>query len=205
MRSLRNLNLAYLEKESNQTRLKPSGLSLIQDKQDLIYKNLLSHCLKQFNDFKIIKEYIKKYKPSSSTKLLEILNENGYTISRKRSLDSYFKFFYEAEFIKTERSPTLLDGDDIEYNHLFKYIKNFCENRNTKEIVIGEFKKYLSDKLKNKKIKFNDEILSELLLSLQRNKKIKLFNVDPSIIDDFKDYIIINNKYYFSFEVSENG
>ena len=80
--SLRNLKLAERDK-NGQTKINNSGLNLLNDDLDTMYKNLLEHCYKNFPDLKIIKNIIKEANIKTLNDLLIELQRKQYSIKRK--------------------------------------------------------------------------------------------------------------------------
>lgn len=193
--SLRNLKLAEKEKDK-QTRLNNNGKKLLLNDIDLIYQNLLGHCLKNFPDLKIIKDIIKSHNPTTVKELINGLNKKGYKIKRTQTLSSYFKFFKETDLrIETIKKPHINKNEDIEYQQFYKFILVLAKKKNSNYIDILDFNLYLQEeKICNKKI------TEEYMKLLNIDNKIRLYQIDNKLKSK-ESYIEIDKKFYYYFEV----
>ncbi len=204
--SLRNLKLAQKDK-NKQTIINSAGLNLINDDIEFFYKNLLNHCIKHFPDLRFVREIIKKHKPFSLKELKKVLENDGYFLKRQVTLSSYFKLFYEAEIKENnkKRQPFIGLDKTIEYNQFVKFIATMTHSNKTKEFTIKDLRNYLNLNLQKKKTSIPEDTLAEYLQNLQREKKIKLYQVNSSSVTDTSVGMNIAGKFYYTFEVIKNG
>lgn len=193
--SLRNLRLA--EKDNNkQTKINKAGLNLLNDDLDIMYKNLLEHCYKNFPDLKIIKDIIKESDISTLNDLLIELQKKQYNIKRKQTLSSYFKFFKDANINKLViRKPNISDNEDIEYIQLYKFILYYSNKNNTKIIEFKDFNHFILSEYSG-----NKELISKYFNELSNVNKIRLYQIDKANYSE-NLYLKIKNRYYSYFEV----
>ena len=193
--SLRNLKLA--EKDKNkQTKINNSGLNLLNDDLDIMYKNLLKHCYKNFPDLKIIKNTIKETNIKTLNDLITELHKSHYSIKRKQTLSSYFKFFRDADVLESIiRKPSINNKEDIEYIQLYKYILYYSNKNNAKIIEFKDFNPFILSEYSG-----NKELISEYFHELSNVNKIRLYQIDNANYSE-NLYLKIKNKYYSYFEV----
>ncbi len=193
--SLRNLKLAERDK-NGQTKINNSGKNILNDDIDLLYQNLLNHCLNKFPDLKIIKTIIKKTNAQTLNELIQALEFENYTIKRQQTLSSYFKFFKDANLsIEKIKKPHISTNENIEYMHLYKYIIYFSQKNNSNIIDFVDFKPFILSEYKG-----DESLIAKYLHDLSLFGKIRLYQIDhkPSTTDA---YVCINNKIYSYFEV----
>lgn len=193
--SLRNLKLAYKDK-SNQTKINSAGINLLNDDIDVLYNNLLNHCIKNFPDLKIIKNTIKKNNVKTLNDLIKELDIQNYTVRRQQTLSSYFKFFKDSSILLNQvKKPHITSGEDMEYLHLYKYILYFSKKINSNIIEVIDFKPFILSEYRDDEIK-----ISTYMYNLSSSGKIRLYQIDKKLTN--KDaYICVNNRYYSYFEV----
>ena len=193
--SLRNLKLAERDK-NKQTKINKSGLNLLNDDLDIMYKNLLEHCYKNFPDLKIVKDTIKESNISKLNDLLIELKKKQYSIKRKQTLSSYFKFFKDANINKlVKRKPNIHNNEDIEYIQLYKFILYYSNKYNTKIIEFKDFKPFILSEYSG-----NKALISKYFNELSNVNKIRLYQIDNANYSE-NLYLQIKNKYYSYFEV----
>ncbi len=193
--SLRNLKLAERDK-NKQTKINKSGLNLLNDDLDIMYKNLLEHCYKNFPDLKIVKDTIKESNISKLNDLLIELQKKQYSIKRKQTLSSYFKFFKDANINKLViRKPNIHNNEDIEYIQLYKFILYYSNKYNTKIIEFKDFKPFILSEYSG-----NKALISKYFNELSNVNKIRLYQIDNANYSE-NLYLQIKNKYYSYFEV----
>ncbi len=193
--SLRNLKLAERDK-NKQTKINKSGLNLLNDDLDIMYKNLLEHCYKNFPDLKIVKDTIKESNISKLNDLLIELQKKQYSIKRKQTLSSYFKFFKDANINKlVKRKPNIHNNEDIEYIQLYKFILYYSNKYNTKIIEFKDFKPFILSEYSG-----NKALISKYFNELSNVNKIRLYQIDNANYSE-NLYLQIKNKYYSYFEV----
>lgn len=196
--SLRNLRLAKKDKAGN-TILVSAGISLSENNVNELYSNLLQHCLKNFPDLKLIKDLLQEGKINSLSKLIEVLNNRGFTIKRKQTLSSYYKMFFESGNSYTKDKSTIahqFSKEPLEYNQFFKLLKKFAKTYGEEKIVIKELFKWMQEKY--------NVALSEFVEFLQTVKvddKVKLYEINPRVLKDPNDAFEINNKLYYFIEL----
>ena len=193
--SLRNLKLAYKD-NLNQTKINSAGINLLNDDIDILYNNLLNHCIKNFPDLKIIKNTIKKNNVKTLNDLIKELEVQNYIVRRQQTLSSYFKFFKDSSIVLSEvKKPHITNSENMEYLHLYKYILYFSKKINSNIIEVIDFKPFILSEYKNDEIK-----ISTYMYNLSSSGKIRLYQIDKKLTN--KDaYICVNNKYYSYFEV----
>lgn len=193
--SLRNLKLAERDK-NGQTKINNSGLNLLNDDLDTMYQNLLEHCYKNFPDLKIIKNIIKEANIKTLNDLLIELQRKQYSIKRKQTLSSYFKFFRDADVSKSIiRKPSINNKEDIEYIQLYKYILYYSNKNNTKIIEFKDFNSFILSEYSGDK-----KLISEYFNELSNVNKVRLYQIDNANYSE-NLYLKIKNKYYSYFEV----
>ena len=193
--SLRNLKLAERDK-NKQTKINKSGLNLLNDDLYIMYKNLLEHCYKNFPDLKIVKDTIKESNISKLNDLLIELQKKQYSIKRKQTLSSYFKFFKDANINKLViRKPNIHNNEDIEYIQLYKFILYYSNKYNTKIIEFKDFKPFILSEYSG-----NKALISKYFNELSNVNKIRLYQIDNANYSE-NLYLQIKNKYYSYFEV----
>jgi hypothetical protein len=199
--SLRNLKLAQKDK-NNQTIINTSGLNLIKDNIELFYKNLIIHCCNHFADLKIVRRIIKKHNPVNLTALKLLLEKEGFVLKRMATLSSFFKLFCEAETKSNAkyRNPSIREKETLEYNQFVKLIYAMARQKKMKKFTILTLRKYLKSGSQNKGT-IEESILENYLKILQREKKIKLHQVNKKIVKDPLMFININGLYFYDFEV----
>lgn len=199
--SLRNLKLAHKDK-NNQTVLNTSGVNLIIDDIELFYKNLIVHCCNHFADLKIVRKVIKENTPVNLKDLKLMLEKEGFSLKRMATLSSFFKLFCEAD-IKSDskhRNPNIREKETLEYNQFVKLVYTLAKQKKTKRFTILSLRKYMQSSLQNK-ITIEESVLEKYLKILQREKKIKLHQVNKKMARDQSAFININGLYYYDFEV----
>lgn len=201
--SLRNLKLA--EKDKNgKTKVTSIGVNLLKDDIDLLYKNLLKHCLKCFPDLKIVKDVIKNNYPKTLKELIKQLEKIGYKVNREQTLSSYYKFFYESNIpLDKIRRPHVKSKERVEFQSFVKYILAVARDKKTENIEIAELRNYLSKKL-GSEVEFSENTLKEYLKTLDLERKIRLYPINSKLSDE-NSYIEINGKIYYYFEVIKNA
>jgi hypothetical protein len=196
--SLRNLKLAKKDSEGN-TKLDKAGKALIEDNIDRLYENLVSHCLKVFPDFKLVRSIWNKTKNNNLTDLIKNLNDEGYTIKRKQTLSSYYKLLHESKKISSPQVFTSFNysNEPFEYNQFIKALKKYLSSQNTSRITVMSFYNWLTSNFSLDRQKFED-----YLQVAKNDSHLKLSEVNPRVLKNVEDAFLLNNKYYYFLELS---
>lgn len=198
LRSLRNIQLATLDKNNN-TKISKFGLDIVNDDIALFYNNLLKHCLKKFPDLKIVKDLIVDNEIKKLAILKKILKKNNLYIQREQTLSSYSKLIIDLE-INQSKLPTIKSGDRLELNQLEKIILSLVKNKANNFIEPKELISYLLQKTKNK-IVLEKKILIEYLFILDRTSFLKLYYANPNTVSDKRDFLETKNGICYKIEV----
>lgn len=197
LHSLRNLKLAKKNSEMN-TILLPSGKALIEDDIELLYKNLLAHCLRHFPDLKIINEIFKEDHITVLSELNTKLESRGYIIKRKQTLSSFFKLFLECGRL-TGKSPSIgtnVSGETLEYNQFLKLLNKFTNSEKKKKFLLSDFFSFV-----HVRTKISSDLFTEYLIISQRENRILLYPINTALIKENDFYIKIKDRPYYYFEV----
>jgi len=201
LRSLRNLKLAKLDNSKN-TVLTMQGKYLLEDNIELLYENLLTHCLKNFPDLKVIREIVKSKGSINLSELISSLKEKNFHIKRPQTLSSYLKLFFEGAKTKTVKANLFCKypKEHIEYNQFLKLLKKFFNTNKNEKLSIHAFYTEI-----NKKGKIDMDGFIDFLKIAERQQKIKLYPVNNRILNNKLKVIMIYNMPYYYFEVFENA
>lgn len=196
--SLRNLQLAKKDVDGN-TKLEKTGRAIIEDNIDRLYINLSQYCLKAFPDFKLLKQVWSKSKSSSLTELINELEKEGFIVKRKQTLSSYYKLLHEGS--KSVRQPKIFvsfnySNEPLEYHQFLKALKKYFIVERERRITIKDFYQWLQSNFSLNKEKFDN------YLNVAKNEQhVKLSEVNPRILKDESDAVVLNNKYYYFLEI----